>query len=139
VTAQGVEKIPWAENTLKDDSKGPAPRPKPRLFSAAKIKELFGKVAEAVTGKPTPLLAAKRKRRREETRGGFVALARVVTKIRRSIFHFMYAPSPHDPEQERAYAEHVSRMQAEEWMQGGAQEQAQDFHYGSAPHFDHHP
>jgi hypothetical protein len=140
MTAQGTEIVPWAENTPKSMEGTALHQAKPRLFSAAKIKALFGQLAEAVTGKPTPALAAKRKRRREETRGGFMALARSVTnKIRRSIFDFMYAPSAHDPEQERAHAEHVSRMQAEEWMQDDAQEQAQAFHYGSGTHFDPHP
>lgn len=43
----------------------------PRLFSAARIKELFGKVAEAVTGKPTPSYRARRRKRQDETRTGF--------------------------------------------------------------------
>ena len=43
----------------------PAPRPS---FGTA-IKELFGKLAEAITGKPTPALVARRKRREEGERG----------------------------------------------------------------------
>jgi len=63
------------ETATIHDRPAAAETPRPRLFSAVKIKELFGKLAEAVTGKPTPSLAAKRKRRREETGGLFKRLA----------------------------------------------------------------
>jgi len=96
-------------------------------------------VAEAVTGKPTPALVAQRKRR-EETKGGFMALARVVTvKIKRGLFHFIYAPSVYDPEAERAYAEQVLRDQMEEWSREAEYQQEESFHYDSAAGFDPHP
>lgn len=69
-----------------------------------------------------------------------MALARAVTsKIRRSLFDFMYAPSVYDPEQERADAEQVLREQMEEWRQEDEQEQDQTFSYGSTAGFDAHP
>jgi len=69
-----------------------------------------------------------------------MALARALTtKITRSIFHFMYAPSVYDPEQERAHAEQVLREQMEEWSQEDEQAQDETFSYGSAAHFDLHP
>jgi hypothetical protein len=42
---------------------------KPRRSFATALKEAFGKLAEAVTGKPTPALVARRKRRDEGERG----------------------------------------------------------------------
>lgn len=59
---------------LSDKSMGATDRQEPaaekvRLFSVAKIKELFGKIAQAVTGKPTPSLTTRRKRRDETDRG----------------------------------------------------------------------
>jgi hypothetical protein len=127
------------------DRKHPTPREagtgsrKARRSFAQHLKELFGKVAEAVTGKPTPALVARRKRR-EETKGGFMALARAVTvKIERGLFHFIYAPSVYDPEQERAYAEQVLREQMDEWTQEDEQEQDEAFNYASAAGFDLHP
>jgi hypothetical protein len=85
MTAQGVEKIPWAETTVKG-GREEIPQPRPRLFSAAKIRELFGKIAAAVTGKPTPSLKARRKKRGEDTRGLFRKLAmKVFNRLVRTI------------------------------------------------------
>ena len=53
------------------------PPPKPRLSSVDAIKDLFGKLAQAVTGKPTPSPCLKRKRRREETGRAFNRLRAV--------------------------------------------------------------
>jgi hypothetical protein len=137
--AQGTEKVPWAENRPKAEPQPAAAtgNARPSLFSAAKLKGFFGKLAEAVTGKPTPSLAIPRRKRKEETRGGFMALARTVTnKIKQSIFRRLH--SPYDPEAERAYAEQVLRDQMEEWSQGDEQAQDETFSYGSASHFDLH-
>jgi hypothetical protein len=71
-----------------------------------------------VTGKPTPSATARRKRR-EETRGGFMAFARAVTvKIKRAISRHVHAATVYDPEAERAYAEQVLREQMEELEPG---------------------
>jgi hypothetical protein len=113
------------------------PEAKTRLFSVDTIKNLFGQLAELVTGKPTPSLTARRKRK-EETRGGFMALARAVTnKIKLSILRRLH--SPYDPEAERAYAEQVLREQMEEWSQEDEHEQDESFHYASAAGFDPQP
>lgn len=109
---------------------------KPRSRLALHIKELFGKLAEAVTSKPTPTLAAKRKRR-EETSRAFNLARRLTIKVTRSILHFLYRHRPYDPEQERAYAEHVLRTQMEEWTQDNEQQQGDQ--YVRAAGFDHHP
>jgi len=53
------------EPSTKTGNDPPAPRPS----LGAAIKELFGKLAEAITGKPTPALVARRKRREEGERG----------------------------------------------------------------------
>lgn len=95
-------------------------------------------LAETVTGKPTPYVATRRKRR-DETRRGF-RLARALTvKAARSLLHFLYRPSSYDPEQERAYAEHILRMQLDEWTQDSEQQPDEAFHYASAAGFDPHP
>lgn len=68
MTAQGVEKIPWAENTPHREEQEPRAE-QPRRSFAQQLKEAFGKLAEAVTGKPTPALVQRRKRRDEGERG----------------------------------------------------------------------
>jgi hypothetical protein len=79
MTAQGTEKVSWAENTPKGDNAKPT-AVKPRLFSPAALKDLFSKIAEAVTGKPTPTFAARRKRREETGRAFVTALPPVVRR-----------------------------------------------------------
>ena len=65
MTAQGTTSVPRAENKTA----APAPA-KPRSGFAQHLKELFGKLAESVTGKPTPALGQRRKRK-EESKGAF--------------------------------------------------------------------
>lgn len=64
MTAQGTSSVPWAENKTS----APAPA-EPRRSFAQQLREAFGKLAAAVTGKPTPALVARRKRRDEGERG----------------------------------------------------------------------
>jgi hypothetical protein len=62
-----------SETTGTTDKQEQAPQqqtaPKPRSSFGQHLKDLFGKLAETVTGKPTPTLAARRKRRDEGERG----------------------------------------------------------------------
>jgi hypothetical protein len=51
----------------------------------------------------------------------------------------LHAPTPYDPEEERAYAEHILRNQLEEWSQEDEQQPDDSFHYARAVGFDHHP
>jgi hypothetical protein len=121
------------------------------------LRRQFRELVKAITGRasatePKP----SRRKRSDETRGGFVMVARRVAfntrhlfrqfrkladhlrkPVVRSILDNLYAPRPYDPEQERAYAEHVLWTQIEEW----ADEQQQDeaFHYARAGGFDHEP
>lgn len=111
----------------------------PRRSFAQHLKDLFGRVAEAVAGKPTPTLAAKRKRRREETGRAFNMLRAAVVEIKGSLFRFMYSCSRHDRRAERVYAEHVLREQMEEWSREAEQQQDERLHYGSTTSFDPQP
>ena len=99
---------------------------------------LFGKVAEALTGKPPPSYAVARRKRRDETQGAFRLVRELTKKITRSILDFLYLPSPYDPEQERNEAERFLRLQIDEWTQADEQEQHGSFHYGHAADFDPH-
>jgi hypothetical protein len=58
-----------------------------------------------------------------------------------SILDSLYAPRPYDPEQERAAAERLLRMQIDEWTHGDQHTQQQDgsFRYARAADFDLHP
>jgi hypothetical protein len=68
------------EPCSKTGNDPPAPRPS---FGTS-IKELFGKLAQAITGKPTPALVARRKRREEETWTGFkLAFHKIIRRIPR--------------------------------------------------------
>jgi hypothetical protein len=57
----------------------------------------------------------------------------------RSFLDNLFATRPHDPEQERAYVEHVLHTQMEEWTQESEQQQDEGFHYARAAGFDHQP
>lgn len=92
-----------------------------------------------MTGKPTPSLFLKRKRRREETGRAFNMLRAVVVEIKGSIFRFMYSRSRHDPKAEHAYAAHILREQMEEWSREAEQQQDESVHYASAAGFDPQP
>jgi hypothetical protein len=117
----------------------PAPS-KPHRSFAQQIRELFGNVAEAVTGKPTPYVATQRRKRREEIQGAFRLARPLAVRVRRLLLRFLsHQPAPYDPEAERGYAEHVLRVQMEEWSHDDAQEQDGSFHYGHASGFDPQP
>jgi hypothetical protein len=114
-------------------------------------------VKQALTAKaPAPEPKPTRRKREDETRGGLMMAARrfarriaerqfrkLADALREpaapSILDNLFAPRPHDPEQERAYAEHVLRMQLDEWTQDSEQQQDEVFHYGRTVGFDHHP
>jgi hypothetical protein len=53
----------------------------PRRSFAQHLKGLFGKLAEAVTGKPTPTLVARRKRREEGERGFRMYVAPIAERL----------------------------------------------------------
>ena len=121
------------------------------------LRRQFREIVKAITDKaPAPEPKPSRRKRTDETRGGFIMVARRVAfnprhlfrqlrelanhlrkPVERSIFDNLYAPRPYDPEQERAYAEHVLRAQVEEWAD--EQEQDETFHYARAGGFDHQP
>ena len=71
------------ENT---SGNGADAKPRPRLFTAATIKQLFRKVAEAVTLKP-PQVEQRRKSRQEETGKAFRMDLTIMRRAVRSIFH----------------------------------------------------
>jgi hypothetical protein len=126
---EGARNLPGSE---QERSKTPAIR-------AKQLRELFGKVAEATTGQPTPYLAAKRKKR-DETRRGFKLARRLTVKVARSLLYFMHLPSPHDREQERIEAERFLRMLIDEWTdEGHGHGQDGNFHYAATSDFDPHP
>lgn len=114
--------------------------PKPRSSLAQHLKDLYGKLAEAVTGKPTPALVIQRRKRRDETGRGFNLGRAITSKIRRSILRYLHSPTVYDPEAERGHAEQVLRDQMEEWTreeEQAAQDEA--FSYGRAAAFDPQP
>jgi hypothetical protein len=120
-----------------------ATKARPRLFTAEAIKNLFRQVAKTVIKDLVPKLRPRRKRT-EETQGGFNAIARAIVRrvsrlpVARSIFDGLYAPRSYDPEQEHAYAEYVQRMQIEESTHNGEPQPDEAFQYGSTAHFDAH-
>jgi hypothetical protein len=94
VSAGGTSPIPPGEAERGSREKTTPATAKPPLFSAGRLKELFGKVAEALTGKPTPSLTARRKRR-GETEGAFnLAATKVALRVLQSILDFLYEPQP---------------------------------------------
>ena len=115
MTARGVEKTPWVENTPDGNTKEPAqaqqqPPAKARLFSAATIKDFFGKVAEAVTGKPTPSLV-KRRKRKEESKGAFSRALVLTARTVRRLFH----QAANDDEQIQIETERLLRLEIDEY------------------------
>jgi hypothetical protein len=111
--APSAELSPKAENTEasreRENHGRAAPEPaKAPLFSAGKLKQLFGKMAEVLTGKPTPSLTARRKRR-GETEGAFnLAAVKVAVRVLQSILDFLYEPQP--PIDRKAAAERFARF-----------------------------
>jgi len=67
--APPAEVSPKAENTSHSANEKASGPPAPRPSFGQAIKELFGRVAEVLTGKPTPALVARRRRRDEGERG----------------------------------------------------------------------
>lgn len=82
MTPERPRPIPSDEPIGTEDRQKPRAET-PHLFSAANIRELFGKVAEAVTGKPAPSYSAARRKRTEETRGGFRMARAIICRIHR--------------------------------------------------------
>ena len=79
-----------SETDRSRDAPRPLPPPTQHPAKAGslfpKIRELFGKLAEFLTGKPTPYAAARRKRRDEDTRRLYKRLAmKVLAPVMRSI------------------------------------------------------
>jgi hypothetical protein len=122
------------------DSSSPRPtQDRSKSSLAGMLKQQFRQLVKVLTDRE-PAPAPKRKTRRtEETRRGFKMARDLTQKITRSLLHFLYRPSSYDPEQERAYAEHVLRTQMEEWTQESEQQQDEAFHYARAAGFDHQP
>lgn len=114
------------------------PEAKTRLFSVDAIKAAFRAAAKAVINKlaPTP---AQRRKRREETEGGFKMARAITVKIKQTIIRFMYSSSRHDPKAERQYADEVLREQMEEWSQEDEQEAEESFQCARAVGFDPQP
>ncbi|HXQ25960.1 MAG TPA: hypothetical protein VN822_06105 [Candidatus Acidoferrales bacterium] len=127
-----------AENRSHSAIEKPTGQSAPRPSFGQEIKELFREAAKAIieTLAPSP---AQRRKRREETERGFNLARALTARVTRSILHYLYRPSAYDPEQERADAEHVLRMQLDEWTQDGEQQQDEAFHYASAGGFDPQP
>jgi hypothetical protein len=57
--------------------------PKPRLFTPGAIKQLFRAVVEALTGKTPPPQPTQRRKRTEETRGGFKLARTAIRRVKR--------------------------------------------------------
>ncbi|MDP9128351.1 MAG: hypothetical protein M3N08_08860 [Pseudomonadota bacterium] len=136
-----------------------APRPtqnRSKGSFAATIKAQFRPLVKVLTDRePAP---ASQRRQKEETRRGLMMAARRFMRhiLRRqfrkladalrqpvapSILDNLYAARPYDPEQERAYAEHVLRAQIDEWTRDEepTEEHGEAYRYGSAVAFDPHP
>jgi len=135
MTAPG-EPSPGAKHTANGRKETPSPA-KPSPFSAAKLKELFGKLAEAVTGKPTPSLAKWRKRREDTGR----MFRKAVALTRRAVRSFFRHPAQvFDVYERRAEAERVLRAQPDEWAnEDQTQEHDSGFHYTVNSGFDAQP
>ena len=136
MTAQGAETVPWAENTEK--AAPPEPAPQPRRGFLQELKEQFRAAAKAILDVITP---AQRRKKQDETKRG-LQLARTITeKITRSILHYLYTPTPYDPEQQkREETERFLRRQIDEWTRDEEHGQGEEnfFDYRRASGFDPH-
>lgn len=89
---------------------------------------MFGKLAEAVTGKPTPALFLRRKRRREESKGAFSrALILTARAVRRLIHH-----AANDDEDTQIEIERLLRLEIDENARG-----QESFENGSEADYQH--
>lgn len=105
--AQG--KIPWAESTPAPAKQEP-PAEQPRRSFAQQLKDAFGKLAEAVTGKPTPALFLKRRKRREESKGAFSRALILTARAVRRLFH----QAANDDEEVQIETERLLRLEIDD-------------------------
>jgi len=105
MTAPGTTSVPRAENKTAP----PVPA-KPRSSFAQHLKDLFGKLAEAVTGKPTPSLVQRRKRS-EESKGAFSRAFVLTVRAVRRLLH----QAANDDEEIQIETERLLRLEIDEY------------------------
>jgi len=106
MTAQGTTSVPRAEN------KNTAPAPaKLRSTLAQHLKDLFGKLAESVTGKPTPALVQSRRKRREESQGAFSRAFVLTVRAVRRLLH----QAANDDQEIQIETERLLRLKIDEY------------------------
>jgi hypothetical protein len=107
MTAQGTTSVPRAEN------KNAAPAPaKLRSSLAQHLKDLFGKLAESVTGKPTAALVQRRRKRREESQGAFSRAFVLTVRAVRRLLH----QAANDDEEIQVETERLLRLEIDEYV-----------------------
>jgi hypothetical protein len=96
-------------STGSTDKQEPAAE-QPRRSFAQHLKDLFGKLAEAVTGKPTPSLVQRRKRR-DERKGAFSRALVLTARAVRRLFH----QAANDDQEIQIETERLLRLEIDEY------------------------